>query len=56
MSMRMNTTRLWMIKFRVLEEEKNGELFQVSQLVIIMCFQEHGISSARENLIGLSGN
>ena len=32
------------------------EIFSRSQLLITMCFQEHGISSARGNLIGQSVN
>ena len=32
------------------------EIFQGSQFLITICFQKHGISSARGNLIGKSGN
>ena len=32
------------------------EIFQGSQLLITICFQEHGLSSARRNLIRQSGN
>ena len=32
------------------------EIFQRSQLLITICFQEHGLSSARGNLIRPSGN
>ena len=53
---RNNTLRLWMMKSKVLREGTNGRLFQGSQLLITMCFQEHCISSARGNLVGQSGN
>ena len=32
------------------------DIFQGSQLLITICFQEHGLSSERGNLIGQSGN
>ena len=52
---RKNALRQWMMKFKVLWEGTHGGLFQGSQLLITMCFQEHGLSSARGNLIGQSG-
>ena len=51
-----NTLRQWMMKFKVLLEGTHGRLFLGSELLITMCFQEHGLSSARGNLIGQSGN
>ena len=48
---RMNTLRQWIIKYKVLREGTHGIFLEVSQLLITMCFQKHGISSARGNLI-----
>ena len=51
-----NTLMQWMMKSKVLWEGTHRRLFQGIHLLITMCFQEHGLSSARENLIGQLGN
>ena len=53
---RKNILRQWMMKFKFLLEGTHGRLFQGSQLLITMCFQKHGISSIKVNLIGQSRN
>ena len=61
-NVQMNTTSIWMTKHKVLLEGTNfiegthGILLQINQLPIIMWFQEHGLSIARGNLIGISRN
>ena len=49
--------------FKVVDDEIQSlmrrdtwEIFQGSQLLITICFQEHGISIARGNMIRQSGN
>ena len=55
-NMYMNTKRQFMIELRVLWEVTHVISFQGSQLLITVLFQDHGLSSTRGNLIGLSGN
>ena len=52
--MRMIVTRRWIIKLRFLCKGTHCILFQGIKLPITTCLQEHGISSARGNLIRLS--
>ena len=51
-----NNSRQHMTKFKVLREGTHGILFQGSKFLIPMCFQEHGTSSARGNMIEKLGN
>ena len=39
-------------EIQILMRRDTWEVFKVSHLLITMCFQEHGISSERGNLIG----
>ena len=46
-----NTSRQWMMRFKLSREVKHGRLFQGTEFLITICFQEHGTSSSRGNLI-----
>ena len=43
-------------EIQILMRRDTWDIFQGSHLLIKMCFQENGLSSARENLIGKLGN
>ena len=51
-----NISRKWMMKLRVLLEDFHGRLYQESNFLITMCFQEHNLSSAIGNLFGRTLN
>ena len=51
-----NISRKWMMKLRVLLEDFHGRLYQESNFLITMCFQEHNLSSAIGNMFGQTLN